>query len=161
MAPIEGLHRLFNSLQDHLDSKKHAPLDAYGCIAHLKLLHAIEALREDIGYTDGLWDIWDSRADEYRTDETTTSATDDLQRHQEALSRIREKRWALFVARAVDRYETWWQTMVDQPPLREADRKTPGSTVYVDFVKPARLRAWWGEVLPPLGTWLSLGPGFD
>ncbi|EHL02280.1 hypothetical protein M7I_1683 [Glarea lozoyensis 74030] len=33
------------------------------CLAHLKLLHAIQALKLDIGYTDGLFGIWDAKAE--------------------------------------------------------------------------------------------------
>lgn len=30
------------------------------CIAHLRLLHAFHSLKEDIGYSDGLFGLWDS-----------------------------------------------------------------------------------------------------
>ena len=32
------------------------------CLAHLKLLRAFEELKSRTGLADGLWDIWDSRA---------------------------------------------------------------------------------------------------
>lgn len=31
--------------------------DANTCLAHLKLLSPLQALKEDVGYTDGLWGL--------------------------------------------------------------------------------------------------------
>jgi hypothetical protein len=74
------------------------------CIAHLKLLEAIHILREDSGCTDGLFGIYDKFAGPGFPEK-------DHQRDK-ALARIREKRWALYVARAADRFETWWHASV-------------------------------------------------
>ncbi|KAG9228913.1 hypothetical protein BJ875DRAFT_547388 [Amylocarpus encephaloides] len=69
------------------------------CLAHLKLLHCIFALKEDIGYTDGLFGIWDGKAE----------MSDN---RDETLVKMREKRWALYVARAVERFQVWWLKVV-------------------------------------------------
>lgn len=142
-----------------LDSKPKDP-DVNTCLAHLKLLFAIQALKEDVGYTDGLWNLWDSRAD--LDSELQTLDTDGAYppgfRAQDAtredkqklyLSKIREKRWALFVARAVDRYEAWWASL-PQVQLREADMTTAASTNYEDFVDEKNLWPWTTDTLPPL-----------
>jgi hypothetical protein len=78
--------------------------DTNVCLAHLKLLEAFFILKQEVGYTDGAFDIWDSRAP--GTDESV--ANDEMARNKrkEARSKIREKRWALYVARAAHRFRS-------------------------------------------------------
>ncbi|KAI1262938.1 hypothetical protein F5Y18DRAFT_146629 [Xylariaceae sp. FL1019] len=88
-------------------------------LAHLKLLFAFQNLKEAMGYADGLWDIYDSRVlladkDTADKDEKATALI------QSQLALLREKRWALYVARAVDRYEAWWSSF-QSDPLNEED----------------------------------------
>ncbi|KAI8936668.1 hypothetical protein NX059_007065 [Plenodomus lindquistii] len=102
------------------------------CIAHLKLLHVFTKLRRDIGNTNGLYDIGMKGDSDYETsvgmvsrDGCTrvddTSRQDPLQAALEAqpssssasldatlAEQIRNKRWTVFVAKAVDRYQRWW-----------------------------------------------------
>lgn len=80
------------------------------CIAHLKLLEAFHQLREDIATNDGLFNISDQSAVE-------------SSRPDEVLAKLREKRWAVYVARAADRFERWWMTAVPstQERLRQSD----------------------------------------
>ena len=73
------------------------------CIAHLKLLEAFHQLREDVATTDGLFGINDS----------LVPANEPEKRHTAILRRIREKRWAVYVARAAARFEKWWQSSVE------------------------------------------------
>lgn len=73
------------------------------CTAHLKLLEAFHQLREDIALKDGLFGICDSFAD--------TKVT--AQEKAELLVKIREKRWAVYVARAAKRFEKWWTEYVE------------------------------------------------
>lgn len=142
------------------------------CLAHLKLLYAVQSLKEDVGYTDGLWDIWDTRADGPDSDievdlsngqlpttvanaigpngarggqDTTTPS--DLQKIR--LSKIREKRWALFVARAVDRYEAWWNVF-PKTMLSEADMTEGSWAKYHSFVNETAYLRWTEDMLPPL-----------
>lgn len=142
------------------------------CLAHLKLLFALQSLKEDVGYTDGLWDIWDSRADGPDSDidtelpddrlppsaasagdisglqgEKGRIAPDDLRKIR--LSKIREKRWALFVARAVDRYEAWWNVF-PKTMLREADMSDKSGAKYHEFVNETAYLRWTQDMLPPL-----------
>jgi hypothetical protein len=130
------------------------------CLAHLKLLFAFQNLKEDVGYTDGLWGLWDTRAEGHMmvTDEgevvesieVNSNLKDDKQRLL-ILSKIREKRWAIFVARAVDRYEAWWNSLTEGPRLTEGDMDIPNSPAYADFPKGHDFEYWKTRTLPPLG----------
>lgn len=129
------------------------------CLAHLKLLHAFQALKEDVGYTDGLWGIWDSLvADskgnildpkEYPPEKEKKDMTEDEEK-QMLMSKIREKRWAIFVARAVDRYEAWWSQQ-DIIMLTEEDMTMADSDAYMRFPSTNRNFNWTTSTLPPLG----------
>ncbi|KAK0631466.1 hypothetical protein B0T14DRAFT_490016 [Immersiella caudata] len=122
------------------------------CLAHLKLLYAIQSMKEDVGYTDGLWSLWDSRAGPVANYNPDRSIEERLQDKQlQVLSQIREKRWALFVARAVERYEALRKTFPARP-LSEADMLATSSDAYIDFTKdnnPPRIE-WTEDMLPPL-----------
>jgi hypothetical protein len=115
-------------------------VDESTCLAHLKLLSAFHNLKEDVGYNDGLWEIYDSRA---RTETEGDSNTDSV------LSKLREKRWALYVARAVDRYESWWNTMESDPLTTK--EMLAGSPKYGEFACSSTVTVWSPEMLPPLG----------
>ncbi len=143
------------------------------CLAHLKLLSAIQWLKEDVGFTDGLFDLWDARAGpvdpafkarpekEKGTEKKEKSAPEPAAEERlrnenlKSLSKIREKRWALFVARAVDRYETWWKSLINmQPtrPLAEGDMTVAGFELYATFPTHGGSFSRMAEdMLPPLG----------
>ena len=136
--------------------------DSDTCLAHLKLLYAIQGMKEDVGYTDGLWNIWDSRADDEREDLSLGAMPDaapaklaDDDKRKIAISKIREKRWAVFVARAVDRYESWWQSL-SGVMLREADMEDAKSPKYVKLPSDSTITAWKEDMLPPLGLCLHI-----
>ncbi|KAH6633873.1 hypothetical protein B0J18DRAFT_975 [Chaetomium sp. MPI-SDFR-AT-0129] len=146
------------------------------CLAHLKLLFAIQWMKEDVGFSDGLWGLWDSNAgpidpilkarpekekarekkDEKGGEEAQEPSVEEKLRNKnlEMLSKIREKRWALFVARAVDRYEAWWEAlkkMTDAVPLCEADMVSRESLTYAGFPSnPSPFFKWQESMLPPL-----------
>lgn len=112
------------------------------CIAHLKFLAVLADLRDVISSDDGLFGIFDSEADRFP----------DLL--NEARARIREKRWAVYVARAVHRYTTWWS--VGLPRSRQmATIGDLESANYGDIVRCDTLVAWSPENLPPLGKSLD------
>ncbi|KAM5449840.1 hypothetical protein MaudCBS49596_004602 [Microsporum audouinii] len=67
------------------------------CIAHLKLLRSLADLRDFISKNNGLFGIYDSLADDFQDKEGSLKA----------LALIREKRWGVYVTRAVHRFETW------------------------------------------------------
>lgn len=142
------------------DTPKDQP-DANTCLAHLKLLFAFQSLKEDVGYTDGLWNLWDSRADatgDLGLDEAPKSSPPGLEHPSTSpkdnekkvkLSKIREKRWALYVARAVDRYEAWWATF-PKTMLREEDMRLGSQALYHKFVDNKKYMVWSESMLPPL-----------
>lgn len=145
---------------------------AITCLAHLKFIHAIAKLKESIGYTDGLFGIWDSRARYNRfkakngTAEfgaVTSNYLFDQLSHQGpgfsivtdngkslALSKLREKRWAIYVARAVDRYEAWWSSMF-QLSLKTSQLSEALSPAHEAFPVAGDVLDCNNMVLPPLG----------
>jgi hypothetical protein len=64
------------------------------CIAHLKLLHAFAKLRHDVG----------NRGD--------IVASEKIRNFDDSIAeKLREKRWVVFVTKAVDRFERWYETL--------------------------------------------------
>lgn len=133
---IDQLNSAFSSLN--------VPLIAEGvtvdtCLAHLKLLFAFQTLKEAVGHTDGLWQIYDNQVSPDKEGKN--------------LSLLREKRWALFVARAADRYEAWWDSF-HEDPLTE-DHMFADTPDYTRFASDAPFDlttfAKRSDMLPPLG----------
>ncbi|RSL46825.1 hypothetical protein CEP54_013669 [Fusarium duplospermum] len=165
----------------NLPTSVHPP-NAITCLAHLKLLHAIAKLKESIGYTDGLFGIWDSRA-RYNRFKTSSGppkevATDygpavsnylfaqlahrgpgfDIlsdNGRSLALSKLREKRWAIYVARAVDRYEAWWSSMF-QLSLKTSQLSETLSPAHGAFPVTGNTLDWNKVILPPLDVLMVL-----
>jgi hypothetical protein len=143
------------------------------CLAHLKLLEAFYALKDEVAYTDGAFSIFDSRAP--GTEESIAGDEQATRKRLEALAQIREKRWALFVTRAVDRFEVWWAKML--APMDEAASRDPGvgagflgrlttavmttPQAFENFVGSSMLGSqpkewtWTADMLPPLGECLT------
>lgn len=138
---LDQLNSAFASLSLPLVATKVEP-DT--CLAHLKLLFAFYGLKEDVGYTDGLWEVFNSRAD--KADAKTEKKDSDP---GSVLAKLREKRWALYVARAVDRYEAWWNTFPSDP-LVNSDCNSP-SPKYAYFTEGTTSKKWTSQLLPPLG----------
>lgn len=112
------------------------------CIAHLKLLEAFHQLREDIATTDGLFGIKDSWVPA------------DLSRQEQAavLLKIREKRWAVYIAKAVFRFEAWWEKSI-QPSskmLQQFDIRC-GTGKRDDAERGEEVLPFVPDNLPPLG----------
>ena len=113
------------------------------CLAHLKLLSAFEELKTRTGMRNGLWDIWDSRA---------YNASQDAERDpKDVLALLREKRWVVYVARAVDRYEAWWNSFV--PNMLTEAAMIDGKEKYVNFTQSQPM-IWKEDMLPPLDVLL-------
>ncbi|KAI0127876.1 hypothetical protein BJ170DRAFT_702122 [Xylariales sp. AK1849] len=142
-VPTAGPSRLslisgFSRLQ--LSRTPQAP-DVNICLAHLKLLFTFQSLKNDVGHHDGLWGLWDANV-------PTTQDRD------KALAKVREKRWAVFIARAVDRYEAWWNSLGGQF-LTERDMEKD-RTRYLNFMtnwEPMNLSK---ETIPPIDVLLVL-----
>lgn len=83
------------------------------CIAHLKLLEAFHQLRENVGNIEDLFDIKGHGYPPPPFEEIETKKAD-IKQDKAALGevRVREKRWAVYVARAADRFAKWWETSV-------------------------------------------------
>jgi len=115
------------------------------CLAHLKLLNAFHALKEDTGYTDGIFGVWDSRVEVYKLESVD---------RDKALAKTREKRWALFIARAVERFEEWWVNVLCR---RENGKRLEGkemladNTMFTKFMYMGTVQKWTTAMLPPLG----------
>lgn len=113
------------------------------CLAHLKLLYVFEKLKVRIGMTNGLWDIWDSRA--------YNAGSDAARDPKDVLALLREKRWALYVARAVGRYEAWWSIFV--PDMLTDSDMVEGKEKYLNFTE-SQPTIWREDMLPPLDVLL-------
>ncbi|KAI2638591.1 hypothetical protein GGS21DRAFT_509045 [Xylaria nigripes] len=149
---IDQLTSAFSSLHVPLVAQNVSP-DT--CLAHLKLLYAFQNLKETIGYTDGLWNLYDNRIFPNRDGTIALKKTEELDDDtKKKLSLLREKRWALYVARATDRYEAWWNGF-SKDPLTEKDMLRD-TTRYSEFTcsSNATAFAWTRNMLPPLDVLL-------
>lgn len=75
------------------------------CIAHLKFLEALHQLRDNVASTDGLFGI-------ATPPEKKSEKPSEKKENSDAQIAVREKRWAVYVARAVERFEAWWTKCV-------------------------------------------------
>ncbi|KAH8813048.1 hypothetical protein F5884DRAFT_879283 [Xylogone sp. PMI_703] len=138
LPSVDDLNSAFSSL--NISTTPRSIPDEDHCFAHLKLLNAFYSLKEDIGYTDGLFGLWDSRCE----------MVDD---RDAALARMREKRWVLFVARAVERFEAWWIKMLCQQEkgTRLALKDMIAENrLFTDFPQLGKQQVWDPAMLPPL-----------
>lgn len=110
------------------------------CVAHLKFLAVLADLREAVAGTDGLFGLMDPDPKIFREEAG------------EAGARIKEKRWAIYVTRAVDRYAVWWRTCVraSRAPVTTADLETNAYDYITEWNNEI---LWSAERLPPLGEW--------
>lgn len=136
-------------------------LSADSCLAHLRLLYALQALKEDVGYNDGLFGLSDSiasNADLRLPDvKDQKQPEDEQQRIKARLALVREKRWGLFVARAADRYAAWWDKLcVPKTPITEQDMDYPSQPKFTDFPTASKPMEWTIEMLPPLDVLMVL-----
>jgi hypothetical protein len=105
------------------------------CIAHLKLLHAFARLRHEVGNCEGVFGISMGQVDAkgqaevqlatsgaqqagvaHEHDAATAGedmhASDtDTAENAGLAERIRDKRWTVYVAKAVARFEKWWELL--------------------------------------------------
>lgn len=108
------------------------------CVAHLKFLAVLADLRDFISNQDGLFGLFDSHADKF------------ADQSAQARARIREKRWAVYVARAADRYEKWWFAALPQsrPFATMTDQE---SANYEGIIDCEMMILWDANNLPPIG----------
>ncbi|KAK5135942.1 hypothetical protein LTR08_004400 [Meristemomyces frigidus] len=91
------------------------------CIAHLKVLECFYRLRQSVGSTDGLFGI-----DNKVVTAANVSAHSDAEDGKN-LCKLAEKRWAVYVARAVDRFDAWLSKLLPGAnPVSVLTLKTEG-----------------------------------
>lgn len=115
--------------------------EADQCLVHLKLLSAFHALKEDIGYADGIFGLYDAKCE---------MATN----RDGSLAKMRDKRWALYVARAAERFQDWWLKVLCnmEPSVRlEGKDMSSGAANFTEFTSAGKGRVWTQDMLPPLG----------
>ncbi|XHG07606.1 hypothetical protein AWENTII_010743 [Aspergillus wentii] len=116
--------------RDGGNNNTQGPVTVEECVAHLRLLTAFAKLRHDISTSDRLFGIEDSEACEF------TGKKRNL-----AKARIREKRWAVYVSKAVDRFISWWQNCIPDGFVDPASSLLSGQTGI----------SWTADTLPPIG----------
>lgn len=110
------------------------------CAAHLKFLGALADLRDSVANHDGLFGINDSSADRFP----------DF--NNDARARIREKRWAVYTTRAVDRYTAWWNSLPDYGTCPTIETL---QTREYDQLTECKTQVCLNEnSMPPLGEWM-------
>ena len=113
------------------------------CIAHLKLLEAINQLRDDIATQDGLYGLKDSLIPESASDQTKSQTP----------THIREKRWAVYVNVAVKRFQKYFQTLQPQSRMMDIETMKVPDYEYITHVK--QQLQFDVDRLPPLGKHYS------
>lgn len=88
----------FKNLNISADSRNSFP-QPEETIAHLKVLECFYRLKQSVGSYDKLFGISNGAVTRHGLPETDKTA--------EALSKLAEKRWAIYLQRAVDRFEQW------------------------------------------------------
>jgi hypothetical protein len=111
-------------------------------MAHLKFLHAVHSLRISISAQDGLFNLNDS------------DILDAKAQADEMRKLLSEKRWAVYVARAVERFTVWWHVLKHRAGTRGA-RLTDfeirgGPDAWTEGLPERVMRI--RDDLPPLGT---------
>jgi hypothetical protein len=111
-------------------------------MAHLKFLHAIQNLRISISAQDGLFNLNDS------------DIVDAKAQTEEMSKLLSEKRWAVYVARAVERFTVWWHVLKHRAGTRGAkltDFEVRGlPDTWVEGLPERVMRT--RDDLPPLGV---------
>lgn len=120
------------------------------CAAHLKFLAVLGDLRDTVSSEDGLFGITASQAEvfppEYRN---------------QAYAKLREKRWAVYTARAVKRFFAWWQNCAPykgNPPTTETLEDSAYELVITKYDTNRDKAAVWSRdsLLPPIGKLSSV-----
>lgn len=148
---VEGLSAAFSNLSIPATTESPDFPTVPLVIVHLKLLHAFAALKEEVGFTDGMFDLWDSRAGDVGGEGLKNDTQDPTVEQSEALAKIREKRWALYVARATERFAVYWTRVICKTGNALLKQKSMLENSFETFTKLGRPLPWNAEMLPPLG----------
>ena len=120
-------------------------------ICHLKLLYAFSKLKARISSLDGLFGIFSLPDNEPDDDFEDVSPSQALLR-----ARIREKRWAVYVQRAAQRFERWWFALRAQRDAEWLQIRTmarENSEYYLRAQSPTdgSGKSFLQGMMPPLG----------
>lgn len=148
---IENLTAAFTNLSIPPTTQNPSfPTEPYA-ISHLKLLHAFSALKEEVGFTDGLFGIFDSQASGEGVVKNDVQVDRMSIQQGQSLAMIREKRWALYVARATERFAVYWTKILCKTGsgrLQQMDMLQGSFEAFPQIGKPIY---WTRDMLPPLG----------
>ena len=111
-------------------------------IAHLKTLECFYRLKQSIASTEGIFGIDNAKV----VDIARTSNLADGNGANEFLHRLAEKRWAIYVSRAVDRFHAWVSTAVPTAPIPTMAELEESGTNGRIIVEPSQVRLQ----MPPL-----------
>lgn len=104
-------------------------------IAHLKVLECFYRLKQSVSSKDGLFGIDDERI----IDLARSSSLEKDDKARDLLPKLAEKRWAVYVARAVDRFHAWVSAVVpveSLPNMAQIERDgTAGLITEPQYVK--------------------------
>ena len=125
------------------------------CIAHLKFLTALAQLRQEISEQDGLFGIEDESAALFPLPANGSVPKEHV------LIKIREKRWAVYVTRAVDRFYKWWDICVPRYAVgtgHDGHLTMPDMLggLQVGILKKGRPLSWSEDKMPPLDVLMVL-----
>ncbi|KAL4973360.1 hypothetical protein BDW66DRAFT_168713 [Aspergillus desertorum] len=109
----------------------------YECIAHLKFLAALSDLRDTVTSIPNLFDIPDPDPHEFGN------------HINEAWALAKEKRWAVYTAKAVARYTSWWNVCVPASRPRPTVRQL-SSSIFENITVCESPLIWIQNRLPPL-----------
>lgn len=141
LPPVPELPTL--SLDSNAGPSKSTSVTPDECVAHLKFLAALADLRDTVSTDDGLFGIYDSEADKFISDVG------------QARARIREKRWAVYTARAVKRFSIWWDKCIPTSGFRPRHTDLKTST-YPMVINCNTQLSWPRDALPPLDVMMVL-----
>jgi hypothetical protein len=117
-------------------------------IAHLKTLECFSRLRQSIASTDGLFGIDNAAIVQI----ARTCSMANGEGADELLPRLAEKRWAVYITRAVDRFHAWVSVAVPASPLPTmAEIERDGATDQI--TKPSYVKT----AMQPIGL-LNMPP---
>ncbi|KAI1927265.1 hypothetical protein LOZ65_002392 [Ophidiomyces ophidiicola] len=140
-----GVRTLNLDLPTDQSSKQSAEITLDECIAHLKLLAAFADLRDTISQSDGLFGLEDANFVDPNTPKDQRDAL---------IALVREKRWAIYVARAVSRFEAWFLDVLQEGPGscqgRITIRDIEENSGWEHFPSWSKRISWTADSLPPL-----------
>lgn len=104
-------------------------------IAHLKVLECFYRLKQHIGSTNGLFGIDNAKI----VDIARICSLSNGETANDLLPKLAEKRWAIYVSRAVDRFHAWVSAIAPSehlPTIAEIERDGPaGLITHPSYVK--------------------------